>query len=110
MEMETVVLLNALITSSRMPMTLKTQPVGLGDVRKIVEKKVVASYIGHEATAALLTQLLSVSVPTNRAMYDPMPGDKAIVVRMRKRLEKPEDLKEIREGDIEFLFVEYLNY
>ena len=108
--METVVLLNALITSSRMPITLKTQPVSLGFVKYYTRDKAIRSYIGHEATAQLLTNILGREVPTNRAMYDPMPGDKAIVVRLKKRLEKPEDIKSVKEEDVEVLLVEYSRY
>jgi hypothetical protein len=110
MEMERLVLLNSLVTSSRMPITLRTIPISLEFVKYFVRDKDVVSFIGHEATASLLTQLLPVPVPMNRAMYDPTPGDKAIVVRLKKRLEKPEDIKNVKEEDVEFILVEYSNY
>jgi len=102
-----IVFLNALITSSKMPMTLKTRPVTLKEVRELVKGREIESFIGHEATASLLTRLLGVSVPTNRGMYDPRPGDVAIVVRLKRRLEKPEDIKDVKESDVEFILVEY---
>jgi hypothetical protein len=107
--MEKVVLLNALITSSKIPLTLKTKPVSLEEVKAVVNKE-IQSFIGHEATAQLLTSLLSVSIPTNRSMYDPKPGDVAVIVRLKKRLEKPEDVKTITTNDIEFILVEYHEY
>ena len=110
MEMERLVLLNSLVTSSKIPLTLRTTPIPLEFVRYYVRDMDVVSFIGHEATASLLTQLLYIPVPTNRAMYDPMPGDKAIVVRLKKRLEKPEDIKNVKEEDVEFILVEYSNY
>ena len=105
-----IVFLNALITSSKIPMTLKTKPVTLDEVRKIVGDKEIQSFIGHEATANLLSSLLNINVPMNRSMYDPKPNDVAVIVRLKKRLEKPEDVKNITENDIEFILVEYYEY
>jgi hypothetical protein len=107
-----IIFLNALVTSSKMPMTLKTRPVSLNIVREIIREKEIEieSYIGHEATANLLSSLLNISVPTNRSMYDPKPNDVAVIVRLKKRLEKPEDVKNVTENDIEFILVEYHEY
>jgi len=105
-----VILLNALITSNRMPITIKTIPVTLEFVKYFVKDKDVISYIGHEATAALLTQLLGKPIPSSRAMYEPRPGETAIVVKLKRRLEKPEDVKEVEESDVEFILVNYEEY
>jgi uncharacterized protein (UPF0248 family) len=43
-------------------------------------------------------------------MYDPKPDDTAVVIRLKKRLEKPEDVKNITINDIEFILVEYHEY
>ena len=91
-------------------MTLKTRPIMLEDVKALIKDKEILSFIGHEATAKLLSQLLLSEVPTNRTMYDPRPGDIAIVVRLKKRLEKPEDVKNVTVNDIEFILVEYHEY
>jgi hypothetical protein len=103
-----VMLLNALITSSRVPMILRTRPMSVEEVRELISTREVVSYIGHEATAQLLTTIFNVSVPTNRGIYDPKPGEIAIVVRLKKRLEKPDDVKNVKPEDIEFILVEYL--
>ena len=105
-----IVFLNALITSSKIPMTLKTRPASLNEVKEIIKEKEIESYIGHEATANLLSNLLNKTIITNRAMYDPKINDIAIVVRLKKRLEKPEDVKNVSENDIEFILVEYYEY
>jgi len=102
-----IVFLNALITSSKMPMTLKTRPITLDEVRQRVSGALIESYIGHEATAKLLSSILAVNIPVNRGMYDPKPEDVAIVVRLKKRLDKPEDVQNVKESDIEFILVEY---
>jgi len=108
--MERIIFLNALVTSSKKPMTLKTRPVSLDIVRELIKEKEIESFIGHEATANLLSSLLNRTVPTNRAMYDPKVDDVAIIVRLKKRLEKPEDVKNVSENDIEFILVEYCEY
>ena len=108
--MERIIFLNALVTSSKKPMTLKTRPVSLDIVRELIKEKEIESFIGHEATANLLSSLLNRTVPTNRAMYDPKVDDVAIIVRLKKRLEKPEDVKNVSENDIEFILVEYYEY
>jgi len=105
-----IILLNALITSSKIPLTLRTRPITVDEVRTLVAGKEIASFIGHEATAQLLSTMLSANIPMNRGMYEPTPGDTAIVVRLRKRLEKPEDVKSVRPEDIEFILVEYHEY
>jgi hypothetical protein len=108
--MKKVVLLNALVTSSKIPLTLKTKPANLEEVKRLIENKEIVSFIGHEATAQLLTTLFGMPVPTNRSMYDPKPGDVAIIVRLKKRLEKPEDIKNVTVSDVEFILVEYYEY
>jgi len=108
--MEKVILLNSLVTSSIMPISLKTIPVTLDFVRFYIKDKDVVSYIGHEATAALLTQLLGKPIQANRSMYEPRIGETAIIAKLKKRLEKPEDLKEVKESDIEFFLAEYEAY
>jgi hypothetical protein len=102
-----IIFLNALVTSSKIPLVIVTKPINIIEVKEFVKDKEVVSFIGHETTASLLTQLLSVNIPMNRAMYDPKPGDVAVVVRLKKRLEKPEDVKNVTVNDIEFILVEY---
>jgi len=102
-----IIFLNALVTSSKIPLVLRTKPVSIEEVKSVIRDREIVSFIGHEATAALLTQLLSVNVPFNRSAYDPKPGDVAVIVRLKKRLEKPEDVKNVTVNDIEFILVEY---
>jgi len=111
MEKEKIILLNALVTSSKIPLILKTKPLNnLDEVKKLVKDREIVSFIGHEATAQLLTTLLNKPVPTNRSMYDPRPNEVAVVVRLKKRLEKPEDVKNVKPEDIEFILIEYSEY
>ena len=105
-----IIFLNALVTSSKIPLVLRTKPITLEEVRNITKERQIVSFIGHEATAKLLSQLLSVEVPASRQMYEPKPGDVAVVTRLKKRLEKPEDVKNITVNDVEFILVEYHEY
>jgi hypothetical protein len=110
MEKEKIILLNALVTSSKIPLMLKTKPSNLDEVKKLIENKEIVSFIGHEATAQLLSVLLNRSIQTNRSMYDPHVNDIAIVVKLKRRLEKPEDVRNITVSDVEFILVEYHEY
>jgi hypothetical protein len=102
-----VVLLNAVIPPKR-PTLIAISPISAEGAKKIVAKaKTVESYIGHEATAKLLSELLSTSVPVNRGEYAPKAGDVAIVVRLKRRLQTPQDVKEVKPEDLEFYVVSY---
>ena len=103
-----VVLLNAVVTRSDRPAIIVSRPASLEEVRELVgNASEVVSYIGHEATARLLSTLLEVEVPVSRAMYVPQRSDVAVVVRLKRRLERPEDVKNVRPEDVEFLVVNY---
>jgi hypothetical protein len=105
---EKIVLLNALVPASDKPAIIISTPTTVENIKELVGRaKVVESYIGHESTAKLLSTLFEREIPMNRAMYMPQNGDLAIVIRLRKRLEKPEDVKNVTENDIELLLVRY---
>jgi hypothetical protein len=105
---EKIVLLNALVPDSTEPAIIISVPTTIENIRELVKRaKVIESYIGHEATAKLLTMMFGKEIPMSRAMYMPQNGDLAIVIRLRKRLEKPEDVKNVTENDIELLLVRY---
>lgn len=69
--------------------------------------KPILSFIGHESTAKVLTEMLGVEVPFNRAMYKVTPQDLALVFRLKKRLEKPEDVKTVKPEDFDILALYY---
>jgi len=105
---EKIVLLNALIPVSNRPAIIISMPITVEEARELIRKaEKIESYIGHEATAKLLTQLFEKEIPMNRGTYTPENYDLAIVVRLKKRLEKPEDVKNVKPEDIEFLLVRY---
>jgi len=103
-----LVLLNALVTSSQEPFILITKPLTFNEgIERIWMSECLESFVGHEATAKLLEKLTSRPVAVNRAMFVPKDNDLAIIVRLKKRLEKPEDIKNVTENDIEFLLARY---
>ena len=50
------------------------------------------SYVGHEATAAILSTLFGVEVPVNRAPYHQEVDDVAVVFKLRQRIDVPREL------------------
>jgi len=105
---EKIVLLNALVPVSDKPAITISVPVTVEEAKTLIIKaKKIESYIGHEATAKLLSQIFEREVQVNRGMYVPQNWDSAIVVRLKKRLEKPEDVRNVTEKDIELLLVRY---
>lgn len=68
--------------------------------------RAVESYIGHESTAQILGRTLGLEVKVNRGIYEPKPGDVALVFRLRGRPQG--DVKEIRLEDLEISIVYYL--
>lgn len=65
--------------------TYRYTPIPVDAARALVRDG-YTSYIGHEGTAQLLSDLLDVEVPVNRAQYAQEVGDKAIVFKLRGRL------------------------
>jgi len=105
---EKIVVLNAVVPpypSGIMKYSVISANVAIEMIRKASS---IESYIGHEATAKLLSTLCSREIPVNRGMYTPKQDDVAIIVRLKKRLEKPEDVKNVSINDIEFGLIEYL--
>lgn len=56
------------------------------------EHKWLQSYIGHAATARILSKVLGVDVVVNRATYQQEVGDSAIVFKLRRRIDMPREL------------------
>ena len=105
---EKVILLNALVPNSTEPTIMISVPITVEEAKELVRRaKKIESYIGHEATAKLLTMMFEREIQMSRAMYVPQNNDLAIIVRLKKRLEKPEDVKNVTEKDIELLLVRY---
>jgi hypothetical protein len=67
------------------------------------------SAIGHESTAAVMSELLKVKVPVNRIQVQPAPGDKLLCFKLKGRA--PEgvvlDKRQIEEMGYEWVLLTY---
>jgi hypothetical protein len=108
-KLKKVIILNAFVIP-RKPMVIVTLPTNIENVRAIVQRaENIESYVGHEATARLLTELLGREVPVNRSEYEPRVGDIAVIARLKRRLQAPADIKDLKLEDLEFHVVNYNN-
>ena len=63
------------------------------------------SFIGHESTARALNEMLGVNVPVNRGLYEPRPGDLAVIARVKGR---PQGEIQVTPEQLELLLAWYL--
>lgn len=106
-----LVFLNALVPAHGILMCGGRVPVEVA--KQVVQyfrnnNKPIESYIGHPATAQLLSSLFEVEIPANRAMYQPRCKDVAIIARLKRRLARPEDIKDIKPEDLEIWLYFYI--
>ena len=102
-----VVLLNAIVAPTKW-MAINALPTDVGNAIAILRAaKEIVSYIGHPATAQLLSQLVGREIPLNRGEYVPQHMDLAVVVRLRKRLQSPGDVANVSITDLDFLLLRY---
>ena len=105
-----LVLLNAVIPANKLLAYMER--IDMETAKEIVEifrkeDREILSFIGHQSTAELLSQKLGIKVEVNRGMYKPKPRDLALIFRLKKRLARPEDIKDVKEEDIEVWMVQY---
>jgi hypothetical protein len=96
--MHPIAILNTSIVTTDGTYTLTS--ISLEDARKLVQSAPIDSAVGHESTAALLTTLLDVDVPTNRQLFAQEVGQRALVCKLNGRppegqVLSREDLEEI---------------
>lgn len=67
------------------------------------------SAVGHESTAAIMSELLGVQVPVNRIQVVPVPGDKLLCFKLKRRT--PEGVvlskEEIKQLGYEWVLMTY---
>lgn len=76
-------------------------PLTKEEAVKLLQEEGFVSAVGHEATAQFLSQLFNVDIPVNRVSVKMVGGDRAIVCRLRKRLEEGQVLHQIDEDMVE---------
>ncbi len=85
--------------------------IDTSEVRAMLKENNFISAVGHESTANLLTFLLGIDIPVNRAQIKMEPGDKAVIFRLKSRLAEGQVITSIEEMEAigyEFSLLEYL--
>jgi len=78
----TIALMNTTVITVGGDYTLRS--VTLTEARAMVAQG-YQSYIGHESTAQIMTELLGVKVESNRQGWFPEPGDSALCFKLNSR-------------------------
>jgi len=60
-------------------------PLTLDQGRKIIDGGFISA-VGHPGSAEFLTRLLGINIPLNRLIVEMQPGDRALVLRLKRRL------------------------
>lgn len=61
------------------------RPLALDDARRLVREQPWRSAVGHEATAAMIGELLGIVCPVNRIEYEQGCGECALVFKLARR-------------------------
>jgi hypothetical protein len=69
------------------------RPIGIEEAKELLSNGFISA-IGHEPTAKFLSQILQIQIPVNRVQIKMEPKDKAIVIRLLKRVEEGKVLSE----------------
>jgi hypothetical protein len=103
-----LIVLNALVPPPQDGLIYISRPLRVEEAVTLLKLAVVVkSFIGHQATAELLTRLAGREIPVNRAEWKPYDNALALIVRLARRLEKPGELIELKTEDLEFRLVRY---
>lgn len=68
--------------------TYEYLPIDLSQAQQMVVDGPWQSAIGHDATAEMLTELFGLPIPVNRINYQQQVGDRAIVFKLRGRIQE----------------------
>ena len=71
-------------------------PIEVEDARKLLSGGFVSA-VGHAATAQFLSRLFGIKVPESREPINMQPGDRAVVIRLLKRLEAGQTFETVEE-------------
>ena len=93
-------------------LTLTVRPMSLDEVREVLKSTSFTSAVGHASTAEIISLLVGIEVPANRATISLSPEDKLIVFQIQVRLPegvvltRDEVLTLYQEGKASFVLVE----
>lgn len=95
----------AIINTAILPVdgTYRLETITLETAREFAKTGLV-SYIGHETTSYLISTDLGVDCPYNRELWNPKPGDKVLVFKLKGRA--PEG-KRLNEEEMRVMGYEY---
>jgi len=85
--------------------TVRLRRITPEEARELVKKNEFVSAVGHEATAEVLSRLLGVRVPFNRAAVYMQPGDEGIHFVLRTRLPEGKVLSEEELAKLDYWLV-----
>lgn len=75
--------LNTSILTTEGTYTLRA--ITLDEAKSLSSNNEILSAVGHQSTAEVLTELLGVSVPVNRIMFEQKAGQQALVFKLNGR-------------------------
>jgi len=87
-------LLNAPILTSYGLFTF--EPINTEQAKELL-KNGFQSYIGHQSTCNILSRILDENIVMNRGEYKQQPGKRALVFRLKKRINEGQVLNTIEE-------------
>ncbi len=71
-------------------------PLEIAEARRLLAGGFVSA-VGHAATALFLSRLFGIEVAENRVQIQMQPGDRAVVIRLLKRLEAGQTFDSVEE-------------
>jgi hypothetical protein len=77
--------------------TYKLSNISLEQAQKLINENEFISYIGHQATAEIISILLGTEVPMNRGQFKQEVGQKAIIFKLNSRLQEGQVLTTMQE-------------
>lgn len=109
MEGRKIKILNALpIAAVQLPATIVAREVSVQEARRILEEKGFMSFIGHEATARLLSQLFGVAIQFNRGMAEIQRGDTLLICSLKVRLQEGEIKQSLSDEEVKLIICEVM--
>lgn len=76
--------------------TVTFEPITISEAKSAIKKSDIESYIGHEDTATILSDLLEKEIPFHRGFAKLGFGDTALIAQFGERL--PEGTKKLPKG------------
>jgi hypothetical protein len=82
----------------------RLETITLEEAKALVASSELDSAVSHESTAEILTTLLGVEIPVSRQLFEQRPGQRALVFKLRGRLETGRELttQELEEIGFDF--------